>query len=64
MEDVATIKVAFQEKTQANANSHLTVQSCLSHSLLPSPFPILFPAAVEPCAVSKLPVFHNTDWPA
>lgn len=35
MEDMATIKVAFQEKTQANANSYLTVQSWLSHSLPP-----------------------------
>lgn len=32
VEDMAT-KVAFQEKTRANANSYLTVQSWLSHSL-------------------------------
>lgn len=41
MADVATIKVAFQEKTQFNANSYLTVASWLFHSLLPSLFLIV-----------------------
>lgn len=42
MEDVATVKVAFQEKTSANAISYLTVQyGCISTAitcLLPPPF--------------------------
>lgn len=45
MEDMATTKVAFQEKTQANANSYLTVQSWLSHSCLLVSY-LVTPAAV------------------
>lgn len=62
-EDVVTLKVAFQEKTQANVVSYLTLQygclttiiSCLSTSFFP--FLILFLGTVSSWQV------YADDWP-
>lgn len=50
MEDVASVKVAFQEKTQANAISYLTQYSMHRHSHTPS---------APPASLSSLSCF----WP-